>query len=102
MRLSEPTQKSTWQTPPPLLDAVRAAGVRVELDPATAPDNPTRAKYFFSPEAPRADVEGRWLGHDGLSAAWPHVPLFSNPPALTPMRYRQPSGSRPTSSAGAV
>lgn len=80
MSLAEPTQKSTWQTPPPLLEAVRAAGVRLELDPATAPDNPTRAKYFFSPEAPRADVEGRWLGHDGLSAAWPHVPLFSNPP----------------------
>ena len=80
MNLSEPTQKSTWQTPPPLLAEVRAAGVRVELDPATAPDNPTRAKYFFSPEAPRADVEGRWLGPDALAEPWPLVPLFSNPP----------------------
>lgn len=74
------TKKSTWQTPPRLLDAIRETGVRIGFDPATASDNPTDARFFASPLPPLQSGEG-WLGRDGLEVAWPSTePLFLNPP----------------------
>lgn len=57
-----------WQTEDKVLDAVCCIGP-IGLDPATAPDNPTDAEYFFTEEDDGLSQE--WLGH-GL--------VFGNPP----------------------
>lgn len=68
-----------WRTPPWFLDLVRGVGPIV-LDPATSPDNPTRADTFFAPGLTSAS-EGRHLGECGLRGDWSRVGLaFINPP----------------------
>lgn len=59
-----------WQTPRSILDPIHElAGGQIGLDPATAPDNPSRAKTFFTKE------------DDGLSRSWKdHGLVFLNPP----------------------
>lgn len=57
-----------WRTPPEVLERVRFVfGDQIGLDPATAPDNPTEAKVFFTER--------------GLEQSWnPHRDIFMNPP----------------------
>jgi hypothetical protein len=69
--ITGPTLDTTWQTPPELLEPVRAYfGGRIPLDAATATDNPTGADRFFArPES------------DGLTWAWSgYGGVFCNPP----------------------
>lgn len=89
-------KKNDWQTPEHILEAVRTLdpnGV-IALDPATAPDNPTGALRFCSPEQPRLTIGrldpafrangGRWIGPNGLEQGWRAVVgdglVFVNPP----------------------
>lgn len=79
----------TWQTPPEIIDAVRAYfGGRIPLDPATAPDNPTGAARFCArPQAPidrggmfaEPDQGGELVSEDGLSIPWDEG-VWLNPP----------------------
>jgi hypothetical protein len=80
----------TWQTPPEIIDAVRAYfGGRIPLDPATAPDNPTGAVRFCArPQAPidrgpslfgERDQGGELVSTDGLSIPW-DAGVWLNPP----------------------
>lgn len=61
---------TTWQTPPELIERVRAYfGGAIPFDAATAPDNPTRARAF----ATEAD--------NGLALDWSlHDGVWCNPP----------------------
>src|ERR1700681_807400 len=63
------TKSDRWLTPPYIIRAVQAAlGGTIALDPATEPDNPTKAKEFC------------YGGHsDGLKRAWLDG-TFCNPP----------------------
>lgn len=72
--MDQPVEKKArsveWGTPRRVLDPVdRFCGGQIGLDPATTPDNPTRARVFFT----RSD--------DGLGRSWrePGV-VFVNPP----------------------
>ncbi len=57
-----------WMTPDRILDPVRAYfGGPIPLDPATEPNNPTRACKFFTKET------------NGLTQPWT-LPVFCNPP----------------------
>jgi len=63
-----------WQTPEHILEAVRSYfGGRIDLDPATSPDNPTKARYFFTAPHPLSDEVG------GLKRSWFDC-VFVNPP----------------------
>lgn len=56
-----------WRTPKWILDGVRAVfGDEIDMDPATAPDNPTRANRFYT--------------DGGLEKPWSSENLFVNPP----------------------
>lgn len=58
-----------YRTPEYILDVVRSFfGGVIELDPATSPDNPTKARKFFTKET------------DGLSQDWSKTGVFVNPP----------------------
>lgn len=60
--------RDDWRTPETILNLVRRVGP-IACDPATSPDNPTRAEVFFTPET------------NGLAQDWPLVGLtFVNPP----------------------
>jgi phage N-6-adenine-methyltransferase len=62
--------KMDWQTPDSLLDLVRQVGP-IDLDPCTVMENPTRAKFFCTPE------------NDGLSKPWTEMArglIYVNPP----------------------
>jgi phage N-6-adenine-methyltransferase len=60
--------KDDWRTPENLLQRVRGFAP-VGLDPASAPDNPTGARLWFTPEV------------DGLSRSWcGHGVVYLNPP----------------------
>jgi len=77
--------RSTWRTPTGIVDAVHEAfgPAGFDLDPATSPDNPTRARRFYAPGGvARATVEngGVCLGDDALAGSWPGMSLFLNPP----------------------
>lgn len=65
------SEKQNWQTPGLVLTAAREMGP-IGLDPATAPENPTCARVFYT-EA-----------QDGLSQPWrvlrPGEIIFMNPP----------------------
>lgn len=69
MNLTAATGKASWQTPKPVLQMVRRAlGIYVfDCDPATAPDNPTGARAFYTPES------------DGLAQPWSGQ-VWLNPP----------------------
>lgn len=63
--------RDNWRTPPELIARVHrfAADDVIGLDPASAPENPTRARVWFTPEI------------DGLRRSWSGLGLvFVNPP----------------------
>jgi len=69
------SENQDWQTPEWFLELVRRVGPII-LDPATAADNPTKAKYFYSPTG---RGKGR-LGSCGLAGTWARDGLaFINP-----------------------
>lgn len=92
---------NTWQTPESILEPVRAYfGGQIPFDPASAPNNPTRAarfccgppgRLFSSPgptsatapalfgELPEPEIPGERLEVNGLELAW-DWPFFCNPP----------------------
>lgn len=64
-------EAQTALTPQYVLDPVREVlGGRIDLDPCTTPDNPTRAVGFYAPP------------QDGLALPWgnSHTTIFVNPP----------------------
>lgn len=62
------SKRGDWQTPPEFLELVRRVGP-IEFDPCTAPDNPTEARYFRTPD------------DCGLRCEWPSSGLvYCNPP----------------------
>lgn len=65
---NEGVGRCDWRTPPDILKRVRKVfGGPIELDPASAPDNPTGALTFFT--------------ENGLVREWtPRSSLFLNPP----------------------
>ena len=71
-------QNTIWLTPESLLSPVRDYfGGQIPLDPATEPDNPTKAK-FYGCEFPQP--EAACLG-DGLAIRWSlYDGTFVNPP----------------------
>lgn len=83
-------KRNDWQTPERLLAGPRAyAGGDILLDPATAPDNPTRARKFCAPSPVkrwklRAANGGAWIARDGLAIDWAAEArgglVFVNPP----------------------
>lgn len=89
--ISGKAKRNDWQTPEHLLAGVRAVSPTgaIHLDPATAPDNPTRARKFCAP-APksrwhlRAKNGGAWVARDGLGVDWVKEAagglVFCNPP----------------------
>jgi hypothetical protein len=69
--LVDKTCKSVdWFTPPEILEPVRALfGGRIDLDPCTTAENPTKALGWWTKE------------DDGLSRQWyPHTNIFVNSP----------------------
>lgn len=61
--------ETIWLTPEYVLDCVRAYfGGQIPLDPATQPNNPTKARVFWT----EAD--------DGLAQSWAFRDVFVNPP----------------------
>lgn len=76
--------RSTWQTPPAVIEAAGLAMGGISLDPATAPDNPTNALRFFAPGTRAGGFVGfaESCGPDGLATLrWPEGDsLWLNPP----------------------
>lgn len=75
--------RSTWQTPPAVIEAAGLAMGGISLDPATAPDNPTQALRFFAPGTRAGDFQdfAESCGPDALAAEWPDGDsLWLNPP----------------------
>lgn len=83
------SEKHDYHTAEWFLDLVLRVDPIV-LDPATSADNPTCARYFFSPTAPDGDGPGTWCGASGLAAHWnrgsglayinpPYGPYLSGP-----------------------
>jgi len=71
---------SDWQTPSYILDLVRLV-FPIGFDPASAPENPTGARLFWSPTTPERVGAGVHAGLCGLSDPWPEdLPGFVNPP----------------------
>lgn len=68
MRVEHRSQKHDWETPDDLLVRVRNVfGGVIACDPATSPENPTRALQFFTEE------------DNGLDKSWSNH-WFCNPP----------------------
>jgi phage N-6-adenine-methyltransferase len=61
-----PADRTTWQTPESVLVEVHENFGPILLDPATSPQNPTRAKTFLTER------------HDGLSVDWYSAALSSS------------------------
>lgn len=75
--------RSTWQTPPQVIEAAGLAMGGISLDPATAPSNPTHACRFFAPGTRAGEVVDLSMssGPDGLTEEWPDGDsLWLNPP----------------------
>lgn len=83
---------NTWRTPEWILDCARAYfGGPIPLDPASGPDNPTRAKRYFTGLEPSAAPEPGLFGslideaalvaarRSGLEEPWGE-PTWCNPP----------------------
>lgn len=77
---------NTWQTPPEIIERARVYfGGEIPFDPATAQDNPTRARLYCAGPTGRlfAPSEGtqaeRLAGSNGLEVDWP-APTWVNPP----------------------
>ena len=61
--------RQRMMTPAYVIDPVRRALGGIDLDPCTEPDNPTRARSFYS------------LPTDGCAESWEHAgTVFCNPP----------------------
>lgn len=84
-------KRNDWQTPEHVLERVRllAPGGWIAFDPASAPDNPTRALRYCAPLPPGARARhlgtgGEWWGEDGLAHNWRSVAqnglVYCNPP----------------------
>lgn len=81
-------KRNDWETPELLVEAIHGYAPIV-LDPATAQNNPTRARKFCSP-APRhkhnlrAKNGGEWIATDGLGLDWTQAArgglVYTNPP----------------------
>jgi hypothetical protein len=71
------SESQEWQSPPWFLDMVREVSPTgaIDLDPASAPNNPTRARRFYAPYSrdPVAvdHFEPGWMGPCGLAGGWP-------------------------------
>jgi len=72
-RMSNPGTKSRddWETPDPLIDALRREFGDFDLDPCATPEN-RKADHFFGP--------GSRLFEDGLAAPWFGRSAYVNPP----------------------
>jgi len=73
-----PDRSDDYPSPPEIVNPVREFfGGFIDLDPATGPDNPVRARHFFTRE------------DDGLSQSWQGFEsVYVNPP-YTPEWYRK-------------
>jgi hypothetical protein len=71
-----PNGRGDWQTPEIVLDRVRRYWRKIDLDPATVRENPTKARYIRTPDCDPDGLKTRWSEFKGLT--------FVNPP------YRQP------------
>lgn len=66
---SSEDRANAWLTPQWLIEEVRVAfGGAIDLDPCSEPDNPTRAKRFWT------------SAHSALKRRWPAVRIYCNPP----------------------
>ena len=84
-------KRNDWQTPEDVLERIRLVcpSGDIALDPATANDNPTRARSYCSP-APverwklQAKTGGAWVSRNGLTTDWVKEArgglVFVNPP----------------------
>jgi len=61
--------RSTWQTPPAVIEAAGLAMGGISLDPATAPNNPTNALRFFAPGTRAGDFQ-HFAESCGLNPPW--------------------------------
>jgi hypothetical protein len=69
LRYRDPDDPAQVQiTPGYVLDPVRAALGRIELDPCTTPENPVGAERFYA------------LPQDGAALPWDAATIFVNPP----------------------
>jgi hypothetical protein len=63
------SRANVFLTPPDVLEGIRhALGEEIGLDPCTEPDNPTRARRWYS------------LPVDGLTEPWDATSVYVNPP----------------------
>lgn len=76
-------ERSDWRTPAWFLDLVRQIGP-IDLDPATAPNNPTGARRYYAQGGPEAaPFADGYLGPCGLAGSWTRTLdglAFVNPP----------------------
>lgn len=76
-------ERSDWRTPAWFLDLVRQIGP-IDLDPATAPNNPTGARRYYAQGGPEAaPFADGYLGPCGLAGSWTRTRdglAFVNPP----------------------
>jgi hypothetical protein len=76
------SERMDWRTPEWFLELVREVG-EIDCDPATGPENPTRAAHFYSQVPPGCNVlvHGAYAGRCGLDGRWSERGLtFVNPP----------------------
>lgn len=72
-RVEHRSQRHTWQTPDVVLERVRRVG-EIALDPATAPENPTGAKRYITPQDSPDGLAADWTAQAGGGL------IFINPP----------------------
>jgi hypothetical protein len=71
---------NSWQTPPEVLDRVRAYfGGEIPFDPATAPNNPTRSLRFCAGPSGTMFAREDLASKNGLEVSW-DWPTWVNPP----------------------
>jgi hypothetical protein len=76
---------NSWRTPEWILERVRAYfGGPIGFDPASAPDNPTKAERFLY-GAP-GTMFSQETGQNGLDAEWPLRGTYANPPYGSELR----------------
>lgn len=61
-------ERQRFLTPPYVLEPIRSLLGGIDLDPCTEPDNPTGARYFYTPP------------QDGCILPWDAFSVFCNPP----------------------